>query len=292
MWADDQELRERARRLETRLEEIEAFADPECRAKSVAAIQALLVFYGDGLERIVEIIVLRDPGLLDLLVEDEMVSHLLLLHGLHPLDLDTRLAKALDQVRPYLQSHGGDVELLGVEEGIARLRLQGSCSGCPSSTMTLKLAVEDAIRTFAPELDGIEAVNAAQPVGQSGYVPLASIQRNGGGPAENGASWQVINDLLPFENGRKRAMDVAGLPVLFLKLENTLYAYRNSCPGCGLALDRGVLAGTGLACPACGHAYDIRRAGRCLDAPALHLEPVPLLVEAEIVKIALPAAVH
>ena len=102
MWAGDQELRERARRLETRLEEIEAFAEPECHAKSVAAM-LLLGFSGDGLERIVEIIVLRDPGLLDLLVEDEMVSHLLLLHGLHPLDLDTRLAKALDQVRAYLQ---------------------------------------------------------------------------------------------------------------------------------------------------------------------------------------------
>ena len=184
------------------------------------------------------------------------------------------------------------MELLGVEEGIALLRLQGSCSDCSSSSMTLKLAVEDAIRMFAPELDGIETVNAAQPVGQSGYVPLASLRRNGGGPAGNGAVWQVINDLLPFENGRKRAMDVAGRPVLFLKLENTLHTYRNSCPGCGLALDRGLLVGTGLACPVCGHIYDIRRAGRCLYAPALHLEPVPLLVEAETVKIALPAAVH
>ncbi len=289
MRTDDRELRERARRLEARLGEIESFTDPELRAKSVAAIQALIGFYGDGLERITEIIVSRDPGILDLLAEDEMIAHLLLLHGLHPLDLPNRVAKALDQVRPYLQSHGGDVELLGLEDGIARVRLQGSCHGCPSSSMTLKLAVEDAIQRFAPELDGIEAENAA-PASSSGFVPLASIQRNGGGPDQNGSSWLVVKDLLPLRNGETRAMEIGGSPVLFLKLENSVYAYRNDCPGCGESLDRATLSGAELVCPACRHHYDVRRAGRCLNLPDLHLDPVPLLVEADTVKIALPVA--
>ena len=96
----------------------------------------------------------RDDGALArALADDELVAHLLLLHGLHPVPLEERVREALDEVRPYLDSHGGDVELLGVEDGVVRLRLQGSCSGCPSSAVTLKLAIEDAIHRRAPEVE-------------------------------------------------------------------------------------------------------------------------------------------
>ena len=77
---------------------------------------------------------------------------LLILHGLHPLDVETRIARALDRVRPYLGSHGGDVKLLGVTDGVVHLRLEGSCHGCPSSTVTMKLAIEKAIEEAAPEV--------------------------------------------------------------------------------------------------------------------------------------------
>src|SRR4028119_1047027 len=90
---------------------------------------------GEGSEKAVEAV-----------AEDELVSHLLLLHGLHPLDLETRVVRALEEVRPYLKSHGGNVELLGVEGGVARLRMQGSCSGCPSSTLARKTAIRGAIQ--------------------------------------------------------------------------------------------------------------------------------------------------
>ena len=73
------------------------------------------------------------------------------------------MVRALEEVRPYLQSHGGNVELLGVEGGVARLRMQGSCGGCPSSAMTLKLAIEEAIQKAAPDLEGIEAEGVAEP---------------------------------------------------------------------------------------------------------------------------------
>jgi Fe-S cluster biogenesis protein NfuA len=84
-----------------------------------------------------------------------------MLHGLHPVPLETRVRAALDDVRPYLESHGGNVELLSLEGGVARLRLEGSCSGCPSSTVTLKLAIEDAIYKAAPDIAGVEADGAA-----------------------------------------------------------------------------------------------------------------------------------
>ncbi len=74
------------------------------------------------------------------LADDGVVASLLLIHDLYPVPLDDRVAEALDSVRPYMESHGGDVELLGIEDGVARLRLQGSCKTCPASSATLELA--------------------------------------------------------------------------------------------------------------------------------------------------------
>ncbi len=88
------------------------------------------------------------------------------MHGLHPYPVETRVEAALARVRPYLGSHGGDVELLGVDEaGVVRLRLLGSCDGCPSSAVTLQLAVEGAVEDAAPEIRGIEVETPRKPVG-------------------------------------------------------------------------------------------------------------------------------
>jgi len=80
----------------------------------------------------------------------------LLLYGLHPLDLESRVGQALEKVRPYLHSHGGNIELLGLTDGIVRLRLHGSCHGCPSSAQTLKQTIEEAIFEIAPDVTAIE----------------------------------------------------------------------------------------------------------------------------------------
>ena len=85
--------------------------------------------------------------------------------------------------------------------------------------------------------------------------------------------------------------EISGEPVLFVKLEDDFYAYRNPCPGCGESLEQGTLEGAELSCPGCARRYDVRRAGQCLDALQLHLEPIPLLVSEEGIKIAQPSAV-
>src|ERR687897_2553146 len=100
---------------------------------------------------------LDEEQLKEQLLGDELITHLLLLHGLHPVGVKTRVLGALDEVRPYLESHGGNVQFLGIGDGVARLRLEGSCSGCPSSTMTLKLAIEEAIHKAAPDVESVEA---------------------------------------------------------------------------------------------------------------------------------------
>lgn len=121
-------------------------------------VRLLVGLYGDGLERIVA--VLGEHGaegtaILTALTEDPLVESLLLLHDLHPLDVDARVQQALDEVRPYLGSHAGGVEYLGVTDGVARLRLEGSCNGCPSSTVTVQLAIEGAVLNAAPEVSEV-----------------------------------------------------------------------------------------------------------------------------------------
>jgi Fe-S cluster biogenesis protein NfuA len=135
-------------RVEALLDEVETFPARE-RDVATELVSALLDMYGEGLARIVA------AG--EVPVEDELVAHLLLLHGLHPVPVAERVGRALDEVRPYLVAHGGGVELLGIEDGVVRLRLEGACHGCPSSALTLRTAVEDAIMRAAPDVERIEA---------------------------------------------------------------------------------------------------------------------------------------
>ena len=294
---DDQELRGRVARIETLLEEIESFSDPSARSKAAEMVQTLLELYGEGLARMMDAVARggESERTFEAFAEDELVSHLMLLHGLHPLDVETRVIRALEEVRPYLQSHGGNVELLGVEGGVARLRMQGSCDGCPSSAATLKLAIEEAVQKAAPDLEGIEAEGVAepQPKPTTTFVAAPTLRKKEKKqPEEDQASWMVVGGLPQLSGGGMLVKEISGEPVLFVKLEDDFYAYRHLCPGCGESLERGSLKGAELSCPGCERRYEVRRAGRCLDDPQLHLEPIPLLVSEEgIVKIALASAV-
>jgi Fe-S cluster biogenesis protein NfuA/nitrite reductase/ring-hydroxylating ferredoxin subunit len=291
MLLEDRELTERAARIEALLDEIASLPDPALRARVAEIVQGLLALYGEGLRRMLAIVERdgRTAGvhLLEAFARDELIAHLLLLHDLHPVDVETRVARALEEVRPYLQSHGGNVELLGVDGGVARLRLQGSCHGCPSSTMTLQLAIEEAIRKAAPDLEGIDVEGvSAPPPKPAGFVPATSIARVEKAAAGATPAWTVVEGFPHLADGGMTALEVSGLPLLFVKLGETFYAYRNTCPGCGQSLEGGTLHGAQLACPACKHHYDVRHAGRCLDSPDLYLEPIPLLVQDGTVKVA------
>jgi Fe-S cluster biogenesis protein NfuA len=156
---DDAEVRRLVERVEGLLEELAG------APKATEAVQALVELYGEALARFLRG---ADPA------EDELLSHLLLVHDLHPVDVETRVRRALDEVRPYLGSHGGDVELLAVEDGVARLRLSGTCNGCPSSTATLRNAIEEAVMRAAPDLERIDAEGVAEP--QPTIVQIGSLQ--------------------------------------------------------------------------------------------------------------------
>jgi Fe-S cluster biogenesis protein NfuA len=153
-----QNLRSTGDRIELLLDELQNTADPRSCELASEVLRLVSDLYGAGLTRVVELARERAPDLMGTLVEDDLVASLLLVHGLHPETLERRILGALESVRPLLAAHGGDVELLGIDStaGSLQLRLLGSCDGCPSSEVTLRLAVERAITEAAPEIVTVE----------------------------------------------------------------------------------------------------------------------------------------
>jgi Fe-S cluster biogenesis protein NfuA/nitrite reductase/ring-hydroxylating ferredoxin subunit len=274
-------------RIDSLLEEFAAVADPRTREKAEELIRLLMEFYGGGLARILEIIDQTDvaaPVLFGRFADDDLVASLLILHGLHPLPVEARIARGLERVRPYLGSHGGDVKLIGVTDGVVHLRLEGSCDGCPSSTITMKLAVERAIEEAAPEVSRIEVEGTGEPTPGNSFSEEA-VPTNGGATT---GEWIALDKMPDFASSGVAATELRGMKIVLCRVGDILYAYDNSCPSCGGAFDASVLRDEILICASCKRGYDVRRAGQCSEASELHLMPLPLISEQGAVKIAVP----
>jgi Fe-S cluster biogenesis protein NfuA/nitrite reductase/ring-hydroxylating ferredoxin subunit len=271
---ESEQLIARVQELTGRLEDLD---DPACRELAEELTSAVVQMYGAGLERIVE---LADANTRDEMAKDDLVAGLLMIHDLYPVPIEERVIQALDTVRPYMESHGGNVELLGIENGIAKLRLEGSCKSCRASSSTLELAVKQALEEAAPDLDGMDVegiVEEAEEPEISG-IPLPIVQMNGP------PSWHTLGI-----DGSEAlvATDVEGVPLVVANVDGTLLAYRNKCADCGGTLDGGALDEGALGCPSCGRSYFLPQAGRSMDDDHLQLQPVPLLREQEEIKVAL-----
>jgi Fe-S cluster biogenesis protein NfuA/nitrite reductase/ring-hydroxylating ferredoxin subunit len=282
----------RMQQVEGLIRKIENVPDAQARASALELVQSLMDFHGAGLDRLMEIVAEAGEAgyaIFDNFARDDLVGSLLLLYGLHPVPLEMRVTQALDKVRPYLDSHGGNVELLGITDDVVRLRLQGSCKSCPSSSMTLKLAIEEAIYAAAPDVVAIEAEGVAEKAVPTGFVQIGKSNGNGSAShTTNGKGWEEVSDLHLLAQSSVQMMDVRGRSILFCRLGESLYAYGNLCPGCGKPLQDARLEMTNLVCSTCGQQFDMIRAGRGLDQPNLHLEPFPLLIEQGRAKVALP----
>ncbi len=301
-----------------RLLEASASAGPVARERAEELVRLVVDLYGAGIERILDIAyeagALSD-AVLESLADDELVSSLLLAHDLHPYAVEDRIGRALTKVRPYLGSHGGDVELIEVtEQGVARLRMLGSCDGCPSSAVTLELAVEGAITAAAPEVVSIEVVEtpSAPSSSTSSVIPVdalsvrlrdpgaASPDTAPGGPAAPAgpvgpATWEPVTRLQDLPAGSVQPFQVGGQRLVLARIAADVYAYGDGCPACradlaGASLERQLGAATViLTCPGCRAHYDVRRAGAGLDGAEQHLAPLPLLQRDGVVEVAVAA---
>jgi Fe-S cluster biogenesis protein NfuA/nitrite reductase/ring-hydroxylating ferredoxin subunit len=297
----EEELQGRVARIDRLVAELDALADPTARVVASEVIQAVLDLHREALDRMLGSIA-ADGELGDVLLAafaaDPLVGHTLLLHGLHPVDLRTRVESALESVRPYMRSHSGGVELLSVEGDAVRLRLEGSCHGCPSSAMTMRLAVEKAILEAAPDVASIEVEGVAEAPARPERRQLIPVAVAGNGHAPTAPSrarmspegWARLDTLTTLAEGEVRRIEVDGTALLACRLDEALYAYRARCPVCESAMWNAELTADSLVCPGCERAFDVRRAGRSAQTPYL-LEAVPLLEEGTSVRVAIPAAV-
>lgn len=247
--------------------------DEGARNRAVALKQAVEAFHKAGLTTIIQRLKADPRGkeLLFELVDDPLVYALFAMHGLVRLDLATRVARVLEQVRPFMQSHGGDVELVEVRETTVFVRLHGACNGCSMSAVTLREGVEEAILSQIPEIRQVEVL--PNEPGPALILPEAIGVR-----AETGwTRGPRVEDVPP---GTMVALRAGPVEALIVNLDNRLSAFRNACAHQGLPLDGGLLdpaTGT-LTCPWHGFCFDAG-SGECLTAPQAQLEPFPLRVE-------------
>jgi len=275
-------VREVSERIDILLDELAESAPPAMLERTEELLRCVMSLYAAGLD---QVLTLTGPSISRVLAEDELVGNLLVLHDLHPDDVDTRVQRALETVRPYLGSHAGGVSLSAVDtDGVVHLRLEGSCDGCPSSSLTVRNAIEQAILAVAPDVAAVETEGMVEEPAGPALLQIAPFSPHADA-AGSGSAWEHLElDVPPRTTAR---VDVAGDGVLVANLDGTLVAYLDRCPSCfAPSLAGGRLEGDLLAC-ACGAAYDLRLAGRRPDTD-LHLTPLPLLPERGAWKVALP----
>lgn len=264
--------------LGTGLERMEEIEDEKTREEVFALLEGIDIMHRQGLGRIMDLIAnLGGPQAVESISQDPIVRTLLEMYDLPEADERTQVERVLEDVYPYFQSHGGNLDLLGVENGRVRVRLSGSCEGCPGTATTLQRVVEEALREGFPgfkELVAEEPPPAPKNIVQLGRRPLRRPR------------WVPAGRLESLEPGALQSWRLEDVPLLLIRLDGEVYAYRDGCPPeSALTLQLGRVEGTTLVCPWHGCRYDLRT-GKREDAEG-KLSVLPVAVRDGEVKIAL-----
>jgi Fe-S cluster biogenesis protein NfuA len=175
---NEKEFQSKVQRIGELVHGLDKIEDPESRAAAKALVQLLLDLHSEALERVMQVVAKNDESgqrTIDDLGHDSLVSSLLVLYGLHPLDLETRVAQAVEKVQPRVRKGGGELELLVNQDGVVRLRIEVTGHGCGSTGQTLKAMVEDALYEAAPDMNSLLIEGIDEPAGSSGFVPLGKL---------------------------------------------------------------------------------------------------------------------
>ena len=288
--------------------ELEQYPDTEAREKALDLVQIIVKLHGEALRRILatfESLPMKSD-IYARMLGDEVIRAILIVHDLLPEELETRVAKAIEGLRPFLISQGCDVKLLGVDDGRARLRLMRSGKGAPP-VAALKLEIEKVLDVAAPDLLGIDIEGIAEQIEATAKAAamlgaiiapprsetttpakLVQIKRPRPDTTNVTGTWVSVVRALGFEDGRFKVISYAEINLLVCKLDGEFYVYRNACVAePGRALDDALFDAPLLTCTCHGYRYNLRRRGACVEKPELRLGSLPLKVEDDIVKVAL-----
>lgn len=219
-----------AQKVDAAIAEIQTLP-PEMRSKAMAMKSAIEEFHKVGLTHIVRAMKSDPRGkeVLFELVEEPAVYALFSMHGLIRADLQTQVRRVIDMVRPYMQSHGGDVAFVGMRDKTVLVQLTGNCNGCSMSSVTLKKTVEESLKEHIPEIEGVEVVEPAP----SNLVQISTVNA--------GAGWiggPQLDDV-PFD--KPFAFRSGDNEILLVRTAQGVKAYRNACAHQGLPLDGAIL---------------------------------------------------
>lgn len=176
---DDREFQSHMGQLGDLLEEAQRLADPAAREATASIIQSLMDFHGAAIARIVDR--LHDAGapgkaILRDCARDDLVSSLLVLYGLNPLDLGERINIALEKVRPALAPYGGNVDLHDITpDGAVHLKYHGKSHTCGSTIKNLRATIEQAVYDRAPDLAALHLTGLDAPPANAGFVPVEQL---------------------------------------------------------------------------------------------------------------------
>ncbi len=294
--------------LSSLVAELEEYPDTEVREKALDVVQIILKLHGEALRRVLatfESLPMKSEVYARML-KDEVIRAILTIHDLLPEELATRVAKAIEELRPFLISQGCDVKLLGVDDGLARLRLMRNGKGAPPLA-ALKLEIEKVLDVAAPDLLGIEIEGMAEQVEATAKAAarlgaiiapprdgtpmpprLVQIKRPRPDTTNVNGTWVSAVRALGFEEGQFKVISYAEINMLVCKIDGDFYAYRNACAAdVEGTLDDALFDGPMLTCACHGYTYNLGRSGRCVEKPELRLQALPLKVEDDKVKVAL-----
>lgn len=175
--ANDEEFQEQIRQLGKLVAQFDDLPDSAAKSASRELVQLLMDVHGRGLERAMEIVFDAGdsaPVIIDKLGQDPIVGNLLLLYSLHPDELETRVNKAIERMRPRLRKLSCTIELEHLHESSVRVRLTTSGHSCGSSAGDIRSIVEDGMYEFAPDVTSLE-LDGLKETALAGFVPLESL---------------------------------------------------------------------------------------------------------------------
>jgi len=261
----------------------------QVRQQALEMLGLVDALHREGMNRVAELLWTGSPAVLEKALHDPAINMLLQLYDLAPGEPEPieQVEMALAQVRPYIESHGGAVDILEVVEGIVHLRLSGACQGCAGSAMTLKRGIEAALQENFPGFKGIEVhepVDLIQRKLPTNFIPLQQL--GAGQRTLNRPVFTTVARAEALSPGTIMAVEVGTKRILLCKIGGEIYAYGNECPGSTLPLDEGVVNGVVLVCPWHNCAFDART-GRRVDNGTGRLQVLPVAVRDGEIQLAL-----
>lgn len=279
-------LGEVAAHISNLVQHFDEHAEPAVRDAVFELMNGIDALHRGGITRLVEILVeASGEDVMERLAADDQAAPILDLYDLLPLNEREQIDEALESVRPYIHSHGGEVEVLDVVDGIVHVRLQGACNGCAGSAVTLRRGVEEALRNGYAGFRGMEVHEppAAAPT-PAGFVSLEGLRASAGRLRK--PEWTAIAATDDIPIGSARTFETAGVAVLLCNVSGEIYGFRNECLDCRMPIGESTLSGPVLVCPWQNCAYDART-GRRADGEEGRLQIFPVAVVDGLVKLAL-----